>query len=174
MNPSHRIYSISFQCLITLLCLSWVGCNQSSDSADHSHDHEGSNNDHAGHHHDPPHGGTVIRLGDELYHLEWVKDDAANLMRCYVLDGHLEQFIRIAQNEIMVSVTEPDGTHLPWTFIAAENRATGETVGDTSEFHAPLDQLPNQNKFEGTIKEVHIQGNRFENISVRFPEGNEG
>jgi hypothetical protein len=63
---------------------------------------------------------------------------------------------------------------LPWSFVAAENRATGETIGNTSEFQARLPELPNQNKFEGTIQEVHIQGNRFENIAFQFPEGNEG
>jgi hypothetical protein len=175
MSKTHPYPTGLFTWLFSLLCLIWTGCGDASDVAEHDHDHgEEANHAHAGHHHDPPHGGTVIRLGDELYHLEWVRDEEAGLMRCYVLDGHMEQFIRIDQTEIIVLVNGPDGTMLPWSFVAAENRATGETIGNTSEFQARLPELPNQNKFEGTIPEVHIQGNRFENIAFQFPEGNEG
>ena len=137
--------------------------------------HEHALHDHSimDHHHEAPHGGSVIRLGDELFHLEWVKDTEAGLMRCYVMDGHLERFIRIAQESIEVLVDQHDGAPITWIFKAVENRATGEQIGDSSEFQAPLSVLPNQNTFAGTIREVHIQSNRFEDISFRFPEGNE-
>lgn len=128
---------------------------------------------HQGHHHEPPHGGTVVRLGDELFHLELVKDSHAGLMRCYVMDGHLEHFIRIAQESIEVLVKQQDGQPLTWTFTAVENRATGEKLGSTSEFQASLDILPNQKQFEGTVREVHILKHRFEDVSFSFPEGNE-
>lgn len=157
----------------TVLTLTWTSCDpQPAPDAQHTH-HE-AEHAHAGHHHDPPHGGTVFRLGDELYHLEWVKDEAAGVMRCFVLDGHMENFVRINQPAIEVEILNSDDSLTSWIFVAADNRATGESVGNTSEFHAPLEPLPDQNKFEGTITEVHIKGHLFERIPFQFPEGNEG
>ena len=166
----HRAYLVL--CTIVLV-LTWTACGPSPDT-DTQHIHNETGHSHEGHHHDPPHGGTVIRLGDELYHLEWVRDEAAGVMRCFILDGHMENFVRINQPAIEVEIQTPEDGLTSWTFVAAENRATGESVGNTSEFQAPLDELSDQNKFEGTIKEVHIQGNLFEKIPFQFPEGNEG
>ena len=157
--------------LVTVSVMCMIGCGESSSNpalAEHSHDHAA----HA-HHHEPPHGGTVIRLGDESFHMEWVKDLEAGIMRCFIMDGHLEKFIRITQVSFDVSVHPADGPRLQWTFHAAENRATGEQVGDTSEFHAQLSALPNKNTFEGNILAVHISGQQFENVAFKYPEGNE-
>lgn len=155
---------------LTLFYVSGCGTDHNQlKSENHSHDHS----EHHAHHHEPPHGGTVFRLGDELYHLEWVKDTEAGIMRCYVLDGHMENFVRIQQKAFEVSIPQADSDLLIWIFNAVENRATGEKVGDTSEFHASLSELTDQNKFEGKLLKVHIRGQEFENIDIKFPEGNE-
>ena len=159
--------------LLTVAVMCMIGCGKSASNsplAEHAHDHAA----HAhGHHHEPPHGGTVIRLGDESFHMEWVKDPEAGIMRCFIMDGHLEKFIRITQASFEVSVHPADRPKLRWTFHAAGNRATGEQVGDTSEFHAKLSALPDKNTFEGNILAVHISGQKFENVSFKYPEGNE-
>ena len=155
--------------IVSVMCM--IGCGKSASNptlAEHSHDHAAHS-----HHHEPPHGGTVIRLGDESFHMEWVKDLEAGIMRCFIMDGHLEKFIRITQVSFDVSVHPADGPRLQWTFHAAENRATGEQVGDTSEFHAQLSALPNKNTFEGNILAVHISGQQFDNVAFKYPEGNE-
>lgn len=148
-----------------------IGCGKQESHHQHA-DHSQKHAVHS-HHHIPPHGGTVIRLGDELAHMEWVKDTEAEIMRCYIMDGHLEQFIRIAQESFQVLVKPTNGQEFSWTFQAVENRATGEIVGNTSEFHAQLSALPDQNIFEGSIQTVHVLGRQFENITFKYPEGNE-
>ena len=157
--------------LLTVILVSVIGCGKKESNHQHA-DHSQTHAAHS-HHHEPPHGGTVIRLGDELFHMEWVEDTEAGIMRCYIMDGHLEQFIRIKQESFDVLVKTMDSQEISWTFQSVENRATGETVGNTSEFHAQLSALPNQNTFEGTIQTVHILGQQFENITFKYPEGNE-
>src|SRR5882757_2198315 len=50
----------------------------------------------AKHEHHPPHGGTPVVLGDEVYHVELVLDAAAGKLQAFVLDGEMENFIRSA------------------------------------------------------------------------------
>ena len=126
-----------------------------------------------GHHHDPPHGGSLIQLGNEQYHLELVMDQDLTLMRCYVLDGHVEHFIRLAQEEILCETTLSSGLKTNLVFQAIASRSTGETVGDTAEFQADLAPLNGENTFEGIIQEVHIQNSSFTKIPFSFPGGNE-
>ena len=122
--------------LLAMIFLCVIGCGKKESHHPHA-DHSQTHTAHS-HHHEPPHGGTVIRLGDELFHMEWVKDTEAEIMRCYIMDGHLEQFIRIAQESFEVLIKPTNGQEVSWTFQAVENRAIGEKVGNTSEFHAQL------------------------------------
>lgn len=134
------------------------------------HDHSAAHAGH-GHAHVAPHGGAAVVLGDELYHLEFVLDTDSNLMHCYVLDGHMEQFVRIAEESFWVA--GPDGTR--WEFKAVPSRATGETVGDTSHFQAEMgsDWGNQEPSFSASVEAITIKQNRFENVSFRYPEGNE-
>jgi hypothetical protein len=153
------------------LSLAVTGC----DGQTHSNLDQAQHHGNHAHHHAPPHGGTPIQLGDELYHMEWVKDEDIGIMRCYIFDGHMETFVRISQETFEVNIPlEGKESKYTWTFSAIANRSTGETIGNSSEFHAPLESLPNQNKFEGILQEIHIEGQYFRNIPVRYPEGNEG
>ena len=79
----------------------------------------------------------LIQLGNEQYHLELVLDQDLTLMRCYVLDGHVEHFIRLAQ-EIHCETTLSSGLKTNLVFQAIASRSTGETVGDTAEFGQTL------------------------------------
>src|SRR4051812_43392691 len=87
----------------------------------------------AKHEHTAPHGGTPIVLGNELYHLEIVRDAATGTLQAYVLDGEMENFVRVTAPAIEVAVSDGSG---PRTLVlkAVANPATGETVGDTSQF----------------------------------------
>ena len=145
-----------------------LGCAP-EESHDHAHDHNhGEHVDHA-HQHIAPHGGAAVVLGDELYHLEFVLDAQTASLDCYVLDGHMEQFLRIENDHIELEIE--DGERLKLLPIAS--RATGESVGDTSHFRAELEWPKGKINFEATVKEITINGNRFENIPFRYPEGNE-
>jgi hypothetical protein len=126
----------------------------------------------AKHQHHPPHGGTPIVLGNEAYHLELVRDAATGALQAYVLDGELENFIRVpaASLEILTTV---DG--LPQTLVlrAVPNPATGETVGDTSLFEAQAGWLQTTKTFDATLKTITIRGTVFSDVEFSFPQGND-
>jgi hypothetical protein len=148
---------VAFTCLV-------IGC---SPEASHVHDHS-EQGGHA-HQHVAPHGGAAVVLGEELYHLEFVLDDQASSLDCYILDGHMEQFLRIAAAEIDLELEDGEQVKL----LPVANRATGEAIGDTSHFRADLDWGEGRKTFEAIVKEITVNENRFENISFRYPEGNE-
>src|ERR1039457_5448401 len=78
----------------TLICLAlaagfFAGCskpdNATAPETEAVHKHE----------HHPPHGGTPVELGEEEYHVELVRDAAAGKLQAFVLDGELENFVRV-------------------------------------------------------------------------------
>lgn len=124
------------------------------------------------HEHRPPHGGTAVELGEEAFHLELVRDAAEGSMTCYVMDGHLENFIRVAAPGFTVEA-EVAGTKQALEFRAVPNTATGEKEGDTSQFDAKAGWLRTATNFSGRIPGLTIRGTTFTDIRFRFPEGNE-
>jgi hypothetical protein len=144
---------------ITLLASALVmGCKK-------SHTHSGH------HHHDPPHGGTGVTLGDEAYHLEFVRDAATGRMQCYILSGHMAGFTRIAMPAFEVEAMVGDKAET-LTFKPVENTRTGETVGDTSLYEAQADWLKTTETFDGTVKMIEIKGTKFADVKFNFPKGN--
>ena len=118
-----------------------------------------------GHSHQAPHGGTLVEVGEHAYNIELVRDPAAGKLTAYVLDGHAENFLRITAPAIdLVAFT--GGEKRPLTLRAVANPATGETVGDTSQFEAQADWLKNTAEFPGEIPALEIRGTRFQNIAL--------
>src|SRR5476649_1038203 len=78
----------------------------------------------AKHEHHPPHGGTPVVLGAEIYHLEFVLDPASGQLSAYVLDGEMENFIRIAAPSFEI-VTTAGGVKRTLFLSAVSNMATG-------------------------------------------------
>lgn len=146
-----------------------AGCGVENDhSAASNHNNHAKSSTHK-HQHVPPHGGAVVVLGEELYHLEFVLDETSAALHCYVLDGHMENFIRIQDPKLILEV-EPNKTVVLTPVVI---RATGESVGNTSHFSARLDWARESKRFVAMLQEITIQGNRFENVAFRYPEGNE-
>src|SRR5690606_22133283 len=136
------------------------GCGRKG-SHDHDHDHDHAGHDHHdhghGHMHVAPHGGTVVMLGDEAFHLEFVRDAAEGTLTAWVLDAHLENFIRIPATEIpLIAVVE--GTPQALALAAVANPATGESVGDTSEFRAQAEWLKTADLFETIVPAITVRG----------------
>jgi hypothetical protein len=125
----------------------------------------------AGHHHEPPHGGTGVALGDEDSHLEFVLDAAAGRMQAYVLSPHMESFVRISADSFAVTAKLPDREET-LTFKPVANSATGETVGDTSMFEAHADWLKTNKTFDAVLKEITIKGKTYRNVAFNFPNRN--
>jgi hypothetical protein len=124
-----------------------------------------------GHHHDPPHGGTGVVLGDEEYHVEFVLDEGAGRLQAYVLSAHMENFVRISADSFVVTAKLP-GREETLIFKPVANSATGETVRNTSLFEAQADWLKTNKTFDAVLKELTIRGKRYENVAFNFPKGN--
>ena len=124
------------------------------------------------HQHVAPHGGTAVELGHEEFHLELVLDVAAGKLTGYVLDGELEQFIRISSPTIRL-LARLNGAEVELELKAMGNLATGEKAGDTSQFEGTADWLRSTPRFDARIPEVTIRGKTYRDVSFNFPKGNE-
>ena len=143
---------------------------------DHDHDHAHGDGDHShgdgGHAHQPKYGGTPIELGEHQYHAELLRDAEAGKMKAWLLDGHLENFIRVKTESFELKATVGGKTET-LTFLAMPNSATGETVGDTSYFEAQADWLKETGEFAAEIVSLDIRGSKFEGVTFAYPKGNE-
>ena len=124
------------------------------------------------HQHVAPNGGTPVALGEDDYHLELVLDAAAGTMQAYVLDGEMEGYVRVAAPSFEVVAKQTNGD-VGLVFAAVANRATGETVGYTSQFAAQADWLKTVKTFDGVLKVLTVKGKVFKNVAFNFPKGNE-
>jgi hypothetical protein len=124
------------------------------------------------HEHKPPHGGTPVVLGNEEYHLELVLIRSEGKVQAFVMDGELENFVRIPAKMFEVEVKLAD-KNLPLIFNAVPNRATGETVGDTSAFEASSYWLKTNATFDAVLKELTIRTKLYQNVQFNFPKGND-
>ncbi len=124
------------------------------------------------HEHHPPHGGTPVVLGNEACHLELVLDKTNGIMNAYLLDGEMENFVRIPAESFAVAAKLPASTEV-LDFKAVANRATGETVGDTSMFSAQADWLKSASSFDGALTQLTVKGTTYTNVAFNFPKGND-
>ena len=124
------------------------------------------------HEHVPPHGGTPVELGKEEFHVELVRDAAAGKLTAYVMDGELEQFVRIAESALSMVVKGPSGT-TNLVLRAIANPATGETVGDTAQFDGEAGWIKDRAVFDATVPLLKIRGRAFTNVDFNFPKGND-
>lgn len=126
----------------------------------------------AKHHHDPPHGGTGVELGEEDFHLEFLRDGATGRMRVYVLSAHMEGFVRLPLESFEVAATV-GGKQETLVFKAVANTATGETVGDSAQFETQADWLKETKTFDAVLKEITIRGKSYKSVKFNFPRGND-
>jgi len=151
----------SLLCVASLLALVLLsGCRESKHGSHSGHGHE----------HTPPHGGTPVILGNEEYHLELVLDPASGTLRSYVLDGHMDKFIRLTNESFTVTAKLNDKTET-LVFRAVPNNATGEKAGNTALFEAQADWLKAAKSFDAVIDELTVRGKKFEKIGFHFPKG---
>lgn len=117
-----------------------------------------------GHVHTAPHGGMLVEVGQHAYNVEFVRNADEGKLTAYLLDGHAENFVRIAAPSIdLVIIT--GGERKALTLRAVANPATGETVGNTSQFEAQADWLKKSGEFPGTITALDIRGTIFRDIA---------
>ena len=110
-------------------------------------------------------------MGEEEYHVELVLDASAGKLQAFILDGELENFVRIPEASFEIAVKLP-GEEKVLTMKAVANRATGETVGDTALFETQAEWLKTTPIFNAVIKELTVRDNKYQNIAFNFPKGN--
>ena len=151
--------------LAVLLLCALAACSKQSEHKDYSKvpggDAHAGHND-GGHVHTAPHGGTLVELGDHAYNVELLRDATTGKLTVWVLDAHAENFIRIKAPSIEL-VAMPGGKFTPLILAAVANPATGETVGDTSQFEIQTDWLKTAGAFSGIVT-VEIKGTKFEKV----------
>jgi hypothetical protein len=126
----------------------------------------------AKHEHKPPHHGTPVVLGDEEYHVELVLDSPNGKLQAFVMDGELENFVRIASGPFEI-LARPAGREETLVFSPVANNATGEKVGDTSLFEAQADWLKLTTNFDAVLKELEVRSKKYQNVPFNFPKGND-
>ena len=120
----------------------------------------------------PPHHGTPVVLGNEEYHVELVLDPATGKLQAYILDGELENFIRIPAESFILAAQLPGGAQ-SLVLKAVANRATGEKVGDTALFEAQADWLKATPTFDAAIEELTVRASTYRHVAFNFPKGND-
>ena len=111
-------------------------------------------------------------LGEEAYHLELLLDSATGTLTAYVLDGHMDNFIRIAAPAIEIDIVHPDGAKR-LTLSAVESASTGEKTGDTSHFSGTHPLLKGVTQFDAILPRIDIRSRVFEQVRFNYPKGTE-
>lgn len=160
-----NVKTITYFC--SLLAAVYIcGCSKSDETAapkaEAVHKHE----------HHPPHGGTPVVLGNEEYHVELVLDAVAGKLQAFVLDGEMENFVRIPAETIDIDA-QVSGRVEKFSLRAVPNTATGEKVGDTSLFETQADWLKATSTFDATMKEIVVRGKKYSEVKFNFPKGND-
>lgn len=118
----------------------------------------------------PPHGGTAIPLGEDQFNVELVRSPATGTLQAFILDGELEDYLRIPARVLELQV-EADGRRQTLRLLPVADAATGETVGDTSLFQARADWLRRTGRFQGMLVSVSVQGQTFRSVRFSFADG---
>ncbi|MDO8540168.1 MAG: hypothetical protein Q7S40_06955 [Opitutaceae bacterium] len=122
------------------------------------------------HVHRAPHGGALFEIGEHAFNLELVRDAVTGSLTAFVLDGHAENFVRSSSPAIeLIAIVGAE--RRPLTLRAVANNATGETVGNTSQFEGQADWLKTTPEFPATIASLEIRGTKFQNIAIYLKKG---
>lgn len=157
----------------TLLLLTTVlvlgGCGRPTGG--HAHGPEGAESEHSGggHHvHTAPHGGVLAELGDHEGNLEFLRDPQSGKLTLWVLDAHAEGFVRVPLPSLRI---EARSGNLLFAAEAAAvaNPATGETVGDTSQFEVTLPEFRGAGPFTIRVPDLNLPAQRYRDIQVELP-----
>ena len=160
--------------LMTILTIAFVqfGCEKKDTRRENQSETHGT---HAHHHHTAPHGGTLVVLGEEFAHVEFVLEESTGKLTGYVLDSEAEKPVRLTQKNIELKINRlKSGPSITLQLKAVANVLTGETDGDTSQYEGQTDALKGMTDFRAQITSIAVKGQRFTGIGFEFPEGNEG
>ncbi len=148
-------------CLLLAFAFGFAGCSR------HDHDH---GHDHHGHAHTAPHGGTLVEIGEHQFNVELIFDATSGKLTAWLLDAHAEHFVRSAAPQLEI-VTRTAGEARTLALLPVANSATGETVGDTSQFEATADWLRGLPALAGEFRQLNFRGAVFSNVVFSVAAG---
>ena len=157
-----------------ILAISFVqfGCEK---KGTHRRERESAHERDTHHEHTAPHGGTLVVLGEEFAHVEFVLEKATGKLTGYVLDGEAEKPIRLTEKTIGLKINRLNSDQtLALQLKAVANVLTGETEGATSHFAGQSDELIGATEFHAEIASIVVKGQTFVDVDFEFPDGNEG
>jgi hypothetical protein len=120
-----------------------------------------------GHVHAAKHGGVAVELGEHEYQIEFTVGETPGTIRAYIMDGHMEEFVRI-EAATFAATAAVDGQTIPLVFAAVADPATGEKIGDSSLFEAKVAGLNAGAAVELKIPALLIKGRTYTNIAARL------
>ncbi|MBA4016285.1 MAG: hypothetical protein C0483_03770 [Pirellula sp.] len=172
-NPSPYGFGSTFRFLALASLtgvLMVVGCGPASPPKGHS----GSSSAQAEHAHpsEGPHGGHLIELGDEQYHVELIHDDKAGEVTFYILDSSAKKAVPIDAVELVVNLKHGGKAE---QFKIAAKPESGETAGTSSRFFSADKELAGDLDAEGADAQlvVTISGKQFRG-AIEHEHGKEG
>jgi YHS domain-containing protein len=139
-----------------------TGCQRtstlSSDDARHPKD-QNSRHDESDHDHKPgTHGGTIIAIGQDNYHVEAVFD-ADGKLHLYML-GRDESRVQDVEVQQLTAFGKPEGGQAV-QFTLITDRQTGDADGKTSAFVGEIPTELRGRRIEVTIPSLRIEDERF-------------
>lgn len=147
--------------LLLLLAIGFLGCGENQHNQNQSA-HDGL------HQHTAPHGGKLVEVGPHGsgFNLELVLEPEGNL-RIFILDAHAENFVRIAEESIVVEILDRNHSTTKIICQAVEDPGTGETVGNSSLFSSTR-VITNFKPFSAKIAKLAIKEQVYNNISFEL------
>jgi len=150
---SRRVWVLG---LLAGIVLWSTGCSKEGD-----HDHAAHGGGHA---HEPKNGGQLVEVGKHQFNFEILTDATAGKMTAWVLDAHAEGYVRIPAPTLQVQA-RVDGQDKLLVLAAVANAASGEKVGDTSQFEGTAEWLKTAKDFSGKIVGVTLGGQNFGDVA---------
>ena len=124
----------------------------------------------AEHHHEAPHGGILIELGDHFGLMEVLHDPVKGSLNAWFLDGCGDNYVRLVKQKIKLVVhgrflkKSVSGT-ISFELLPKANPLTGETKSSTSQYHLVHEQLKDVSRLKGMILNVTYKGHDFTNLT---------
>jgi hypothetical protein len=166
--------------LALALCGPLLGCSPKAqtspsgqprqDASAHNHDHHDHGHSHQAGQHVAPHSGGLTALGEEAAHLEVVLEKATGKVDVYLLDGEAAAAEKTEKRQrLVLRLSAPIELDVELEPVA--DALTGETEESTSRFHATVDALKGKDTLRGSIAQIDLKGQTYQDIPVDFPTG---
>ncbi len=128
-----------------------VGCGGDQDKK--AADKDGVAAEHAEHPHEGPHGGLLVEIGKEEYHVEVCHSDKTHAVTVYVLDSTAKKAVPIAEKQITINLLA-DGK--PAQFDLPAKPMDREPAGQSSRFELVDETLTENHDAEGVKARVRL------------------